>query len=110
VELKDTIARAKDRSLGLYFKGYADWMTILMEAMDKITGLVPTPPHSSKSKEKTSVVVTKELLAKFSSAEASINVALVLMRQELEAVYKLQHTKLESQTSKPRVGKRNKGI
>lgn len=110
MEVKDTIARGKDRLLELYLKGYADWMTILMRSMDKITGLVSTSPTSSKSEEKTSVVVTKELLAKFSSAEASINSALVLMRQELEAIYELQHTKFKSQTSKPRVGKRNKGI
>lgn len=109
VEVKDTIARAIDQYLELYLKGYADCMTILMKSMDEITGLVPTSPNSSKSEEKTSVVVTKELLAKFSSAEASINVALVLMRQELEAIYKLQHTEFKSQTSKPRVGKRNKG-
>jgi len=110
VEGKDTVAREKDRLLKSLLKRYADWMMMLMRSMDKITGLVPISPNSSKSEEKTSVVVTKELLTKFSSAEASINSALVLMRQELEAIYELQHTKFKSQTSKPRLGKRNKGV
>jgi len=110
VEGKDTVAREKDRLLKSLLKRYADWMMMLMRSMDKITGLVPISPNSLKSEEKTSMVVTKELLTKFSSAEASIKSALVLMRQELEAIYELQHTKFKSQTSKPRLGKRNKGV
>ena len=110
MEGKDTVAREKDRLLKSLLKRYADWMMMLMRSMDKITGLVPISPNSLKSEEKTSMVVTKELLTKFSSAEASINSALVLMRQELEAIYELQHPKFKSQTSKPRLGKRNKGV
>ena len=49
MEGKSTVARGKDWLFKFLRKGYADWMTMLMRSMDKITGLVSISLNSSKS-------------------------------------------------------------
>ena len=56
----------------------------------EIVQLVPAYSDVSQEKRKLIVKITKESLAKFESAKASIDIALILMKRDIEDIYKAQ--------------------